>query len=164
MVDSADLLADLLVGLTFYCNAREDGGVRVGVSLGPITVHEIFRIDGDEYDPSLVWSIELRCEGETLPTEPHEVDPWLQARSTVIKAALSAYAEELRRVSERSGEYPLRWLTFPGLPASESMEFFCTAQRRVDAGFLATQLESLGKHWDEILNSLQNPLAGLGRG
>jgi hypothetical protein len=164
MADDTNLLTDLLVGVTFYCHAREDGGVRMGIMLGPATVHEFFHIDGEEFDLSLIRSIELRCNGEGSPNTPGAVDEWLLSHSTMIRDGFLKYAKVLQAADNPRGDYPLTWAAFPNLPAGESMEIFCTAQRRMDSLHLAKQLESLGGHWEEILDRLLNPIAGIWRG
>ena len=42
MMDLPKIMADLLEGLTFFRQEREDGGVRTGIMLGMSTIFERF--------------------------------------------------------------------------------------------------------------------------
>jgi hypothetical protein len=151
----ADVLAKKPSTLIFYRQAREDGGVRTGIELGGSRIFERFEAPTEEYDPSLIWSIELRFRGESVPHSAEEARSWLLGQSEVVEEGLDRYAEHLRAGSDPTGDYPLTWSDFRQLPGDLTVEVACTAQRRVDALQLGSYLRSVAKNWESFVESLE---------
>jgi hypothetical protein len=147
-------VSSLYSGLTFYRQQRMDGGIRSGIMVGENTLLGRFEEGQGEYDPSLVWSVDLRCSGEGLPQTAEEARRWLLDHQSVIRDGFSRYADYLRAGSDVTGPYLLEWADFPDSPPGVAMKIVCGAMRRVDARLLASVLEDLGQRWDEIIQSL----------
>ena len=90
-MDLREVLAELQKGLRFYRQERVDGGLRTGIALGMTALFERFEIEGEEWDPSLAWSIELRCTGPSLPSVAGEVRSWLLARAGLIEEGFRCF-------------------------------------------------------------------------
>src|SRR5438309_1549162 len=93
---AADYLASLRSTLTFYRQERADGGVRTGIMAGDSTVLELFEAPEEEYDPSLIWSIDIRCHGSSLPFNAEGARAWLLENGAMIRDGLSRFTEHLR--------------------------------------------------------------------
>ena len=75
--EEADEQEDEMPNLTFYRQARIDGGIRTGIELDEDAVFEHFEEGGPELDPTLLWYVDLRCQGPGLPDEPRKAREWL---------------------------------------------------------------------------------------
>jgi hypothetical protein len=155
MTDLSDSLAELFAGLTFFHQVRVDGGVRRGIMLGMSTVFERFEIGGEEYDPSLVWSVDLRCTGPSLPSNPDDAKAWLLSHSEIIRDGFLRYAEQLGAGSDPTGIYLLEWSDFNELPPGVSMKIVCGALRRIDALYLSKRIRFVGEHWERLVGDLE---------
>ncbi len=154
----ASVLAELTAGLTFFRQERIDGGVRTGLMLGIETVFERFEISGEEYDPTLAWSVDLRCNGPSLPTQPPEAKAWLLANQNLIRDGFLRYAEQLSVGSDPTGIKLLEWSDFQLAPPGVQLKIVCGALRRVDALFLSTKVKFVGEHWSELVQGLESTL------
>jgi len=155
MASLSEIIASLKQGLSFYRQERVDGGIRTGITLGMASIFERFEIEGEEWDPSLAWSVELRCSGSSLPTGTADVKPWLLAHESQIKDAFRRFSEQLAAGSDPTGVYPLQFADFRGLPAGVTMKIVCTALRRYDAYFLAEHVNYIREHWSELVKNLE---------
>ena len=155
MARLSEILAGLKQGLSFYRQERVDGGIRTGIMLGMATIFERFEIEGEEWDPSLAWSVELRCGGPSLPTDVNAVKPWLLALEEPIKEGFRRFSDRLSAGSDPTGDYPLQFEDFPDLPPEVSMKIVCTALRRYDAFFLAEHLNQVREHWSDLVRDLE---------
>ncbi len=149
-------LDDSREDLTFYRQKREDGGVRTGISVGATTVLERYEPGEEDYDPSLIWSIDLRCHGEGLPALPEEARMWFLAHSSPIHAGFARYAETLAAGSDPTGAYLLEWSDFPTSPQGVKLSIVIGAQRLVDARWISRELIDVGDRWAELVGSLPN--------
>ena len=147
-------LSSLWDGLTFYHQKRLDGGLRTGILLGESTVLERFDEGADDYDPSLIWSIDLRCRGDNLPNTAEEARQWLLDKETPIRDGFQRFADELRAGSDPTGVYLLEWDRFPPRSDGVEMKILCGAMRRVDARNLASALLDVEQHWGRRLSAL----------
>ena len=154
----SEILAELKKGLSFYRQERVDGGLRTGIMLGMTTIFERFEIEGEEWDPSLAWSVELRCGGSSLPTDAEGVKPWLLAHEAQIKKGFRRFSRLLAAGSDPTGSYPLQFDDFQGLPTEITMKIVCTALRRYDAYFLAEHLVYVSEHWTDLVSHLESTL------
>jgi hypothetical protein len=155
MASLSEIIAGLKQGLSFYRQERVDGGIRTGIMLGMATIFERFEIEGEEWDPSLAWSVELRCSGSSLPTGADDVKPWLLAHEGQIRDAFRRFSDQLAAGSDPTGDYPLQFADFHDLPAGVSMKIVCTALRRYDALFLAEHLNHIREHWSDLVRDLE---------
>ena len=158
MMDLPKIMANLLEGLTFFRQEREDGGVRTGIMLGMSTIFERFEIDGEEFDPSLIWSVDLRCQGPSLPRDSNVAREWLLSHETLIRDGFRRYADQLQAGVDQTGISLLEWSNFQNPPPGVAMKIVCGTQRRIDALNLARQIEFVGDHWVELIRGLESSL------
>ena len=155
MDEVSELIASLMADLTFYRQQRVDGGTRTGMMLGPTTILENFEEGEEEYDPSLAWSIDLRCKGTILPTTANDAKDWLLAHESLIREGFDRYADQLRAGSDPTGPYLLEWSDFQGPPEGVAMKIVCGAMRRIDAYYLSKRLKFVGENWRPLIEGLQ---------
>jgi hypothetical protein len=149
-----DELEDEMPNLTFYRQARIDGGIRTGIELDEDTVFEHFEEGGPEPDPTLLWYVELRCQGPGLPDDPREARTWLIDHEEVICDGFSRCASEFEAGRDIDA-YPLLWSKFSRVPAGVEMTIACATNRRNWAISLPLLLKDIELHWRERLQQLQ---------
>jgi hypothetical protein len=142
--------------LTFYRQARADGGLRTGVDLDGVTLLETFEPGGEEHDPTLLWYLDLRCEGNDLPAEPETAQEWLRENAEAIRNGLAACADELAVGLDLSGEdlQPYE-RSLPRQPDGSRLRIYVSAIRRHEARQIAGELRSLSRTWDHVLRELR---------
>jgi len=74
--------------ITFYRQARRDGGIRTGIEIDQNTVLMRFDRGRKESDPALLWCVDVRCSGARLPREP-ETAP---AGSSTMRKRLASFS------------------------------------------------------------------------
>jgi hypothetical protein len=146
-------LASLMAGLTFYRQARRDGGVRTGVMLGENTVLHRYEEGDEDHDPALVWSVDLRCNGSGLPDDVEGARRWLLQHEGIIRRGFERFADELQAGADVD-PYPLQWEGFEDAPDHVQMKIVCGAVRRVDALRLADVLRDVATHWRPRIEEL----------
>ncbi|MBX6313109.1 MAG: hypothetical protein IRY99_09385 [Isosphaeraceae bacterium] len=144
--------------LIFYRQKRYDGVIHTGIELDDETISEISEGGGAERDPTLLWYVDLRCEGPGIPAEADSAVLWLREHSKILREGFARFAERLR-IGADPDVYSLTWNDFQSVPEGVSLEIACSAVRRIDARAMATILQEIGDHWDEILRSLHVPQA-----
>jgi hypothetical protein len=147
-------LSSLFAGLTFFRQKRLDGGIRSGIMLGENTVLDRFEEGEGDYDPALIWSVDLRCSGEGLPDTAEGARQWLLDHENLIQDGFRHYADYLRAGSDVTGAYLLQWSDFQSTPPGVQMVIACGAMRRVDALSLGSVIEETGKRWRELILGL----------
>ncbi len=138
--------------LSFYRQVREDGGIRTGIELNGTTVFERFESGGDDYDPALVWYVDIRCESNNLPQAAEEARDWLQRHGKYIRDGLPVLAAKLQAGVD-VGSYPLRWQV-PNVPEGLRVTVVCSALRRVPGLEIAKVLNEIGESWVELVKGL----------
>jgi hypothetical protein len=78
----------------FYHQERADGGRRTGVTVDGDTVAHGFLPGHDEYDPALLWYVDVTLQTPNPPTRTNAL-AWLQSRTPEIRLALSNTASLL---------------------------------------------------------------------
>src|SRR4051794_4076762 len=119
-------LASLMAGLTFFRQARIDGGVRTGVMIGEFTVLHRFEEGSADHDPALIWSVDLRCNGSGLPVDAEGARRWLLEHEGIIRRGFVRFADELQAGVDVD-PYPLQWEGFEGTPEGVQMRIVCSA-------------------------------------
>jgi hypothetical protein len=136
--------------ITFFRQARRDGGIRTGIDIDNQTVLSCFE-GAEEDDPALVWFVDVRCSGQRLPRDVEEARRWLERHEAQIAGVLEALAKRLPEGLDPS-EWPLK-LT-KRLTGQVSVTVACSAVRRVEARKLDQILRDIAKHWSDRLKSL----------
>ena len=139
--------------LTFFRQARADGGVRTGVELdGDLLLHR-FEEGAAEDDPGLIWFIDVGFEGEGLPHGAEAVRDFLLARASEIASALAQMSDDISRTGVDSGAWPLRRRA-PATTDGVSITLTCSAIRRLEGREIANKLSELARDWAAIVGDL----------
>jgi len=137
--------------ITFFRQARNDGGVRTGIEVEGQTV--LSRFEGKEADdPALLWYVDVRCSGRRLPADAEGARRWLEKNSEAVAALINSLAARVPEGSDPS-EWPLR--ESKRLTDGASIVVACSAIRRVEAREIASILRDVAAHWLELLRSLK---------
>jgi hypothetical protein len=142
--------------LVFYRQKRYDGGIRTGVELNGETVSERFKEGVDERDPTLLWYVDLRCEGDPLPDDPDLAVPWLLDHSTIIRDGFERFAKKLR-VGVDTDLYSLISEDFVHVPKDVRLKIACSAINRINAREMGKILTEIAMHWEDHLAELGVP-------
>lgn len=141
--------------LTFYRQARADGGLRTGVDLDGMTLLEAFEPGGADHDPTLLWYVDLRGEGDDLPAEPEAAQAWLRENAAAIRSGLAACADELAVGLDLSADDVLPYQrNLPELPDGSRWQVVVSAIRRPEARRMAGELRRLSRDWNRVLRKL----------
>lgn len=139
--------------LTLYRQARVDGGIRTEVEINGVTCWGLFAEGEGDPDPALLWYVDVRCEGEDLPTEPATARDWLLKQAPTMRQALAAVAEELS-VGVDHDLWPLR-REIAGLPTGVSGQIVVSAIRRLTERQISAAISDMSAHWTEFVTGLQ---------
>jgi hypothetical protein len=131
--------------------ARSDGGRRTGIDIDDETVLGRFEPGGGEFDPALLWYIDVRCKGE-LPSEPPQARNWLLQQSELLKGELKKLGGELE-VGLDSGLWPLQ-RKVENAPRGVEITIVCSSLRHVASHDFGKTLERLADEFTSMLNSL----------
>lgn len=143
--------------LTWYRQARADGGVRSGITLDRVEVFERFEPGPLERDPALRWYVDLRCQGGPLPSNADEIKQWFIDHSLVIREGFADFSNELR-VGTDPDDYPLQWSRFHNAPVGVTLIIAASAVRQVDGREMATILRDIADHWLERIEAFGGEL------
>ena len=139
--------------ITFFRQARADGGIRTGVEIdGNLVLH---RFDEGVYDedPGLIWFIDLGFESQSLPREAEAVRDFLLARESETAAAIEQCSAEISATGIDSGAWPLRRRP-PVSADGVSITLTCSAIRRLEGREIAKKLSELARDWAAIVGDL----------
>lgn len=141
--------------LTFFRQARIDGGIRMGIKInGDLDWHHFDEPGNGELDPALVWYVDLRCEGDSLPTEGEDVRQWLIRTAPEIQSAFDALAEKLR-VGYDDESWPYQFAVSKA-PPGVSMKIVCSCVQGLEPGELAKVLRAIQENWVSYLQRLES--------
>jgi hypothetical protein len=138
--------------IDFYCQKRIDGGLRTGMNVDGEAALHLFEPGRRDSDPALLWFVDLRCQGRSLPTEIEAARRWLLDRADVIRTGLLNLAEEFRAGMDPD-VWPLQW-RITGTTKGLRMTIVFSAARRVDARRMAEVLRNVAEHWEERIERL----------
>lgn len=141
-----------MASLTFYRQQRVDGGVRTGIDADGIILADDFQEGDQEHDPALLWYIDLRCEGGSLPTEVEPALEWFRANAEGFAEILETVADHLAAGIDAEA-LPYRQ-PFPNRLPGVALEVAIYAMRRVAARNVAQELRHMSGHWAELLNAV----------
>lgn len=136
--------------ITFYRQVRKDGGIRTGIELGSDSVFSSFEPGLTDSDPALVWYVDVRCSGPTLPADREGARQWLLRHSTELGAVLGKAADQIP-----AGYDPVEWpLQVSGRVDGADVTVVTSAVRRTEARDLASILRELAGHLHDHLEAL----------
>jgi hypothetical protein len=136
--------------ITFFRQARRDGGIRTGIDIDDHTVLSRFETGTRDDDPTLLWYVDVRCEGTRLPRDVEAARQWLLRHDDSIRQTLDALARQVPDGLDPS-EWPLRTTKRLG---GASVTIACSAVRRVEAREMAAILRDVAEHWTQRLDAL----------
>jgi hypothetical protein len=137
--------------LTFYVQARADGGRRMGIDIDDESVLGRFEPGGGEFDPALLWYVDVRCKGE-LPLEAEQSRGWLLRQSELLKGELKELGRELE-VGLDSGLWPLQ-RKVENAPPSVEIAIVCSSLHRLASRDFGKILGRLADEFTTMVNSL----------
>jgi hypothetical protein len=149
--------------LTFFRQARHDGGIRMGIELDRrITLLEDSQPGPpeSEQDPlgsALLWYVDIRCRGSDLPREAEAARNWFLTNLSRLQEGLEEFAEELRAGID--DDAPVSLSKSPedlDVNGSQDLviEYVCSSVRRVKSHELADTVLDVSHHLMEYLNRL----------
>lgn len=139
--------------LTFYTQARRDGGVRTALEINDNTVLARFQSGDKDDDPTLDWFVDLEFKGKGVPKTAERAREWLLERGDETGGVLRSLADELRAGVDVES-LPFERVVLLG-PGGVRMRIVCSAARRVNARRIADVLRRLAARWDEQVRGLQ---------
>ena len=141
--------------MTFYRQRRRDGGTRTGIDLNSFEYWHRFQPGSDEDDPSLEWYVEVRVEGEGLPTEADEARDWFRRHTALLQEALRVVAERLEVGLDGEGDgWPLLW-SLPNPPAGTAVVIAVSALRRITTRQIGQILLETADQMDALIANLE---------
>jgi len=141
--------------LTFYRQARADGGLRTGIEVDGETLLEDYLPGSREHDPALLWYVDLRCEGDRLPAEPEAVRAWFLENSQMIQRGFAACADELKvGIDSFDQDFRPYERRIGQTPDGTVLRVVISAIRRIDARKIAVELRRIGAEWERSLRAL----------
>jgi hypothetical protein len=139
--------------ISYYRQMRVDGAIRTGITVDDELVLHLFVNEPEEADPVLLWFVDIRCEGKSLPTGAEEARHWLLQQSAVVRKGLHDLADELRAGIDVD-IWPLQ-RKVSGAPRGVRMTIVCSASRRLVARNIAGVLREVAEIWEESIRATQ---------
>ena len=139
--------------LTFYHQVRVNGGERTGIDgeSGPLLHY--FQEGTEEFDPSLLWYVDVRCSGDQLPRDPQAAREWF------LKNA-SFFVEHLKQVADAhlgpgfDADYLPYQQEIQDAPDGARVRIVVSAARRLVARNVASELRDVAGRWTQLLDRL----------
>ncbi len=152
--------------LIYFRQKRFDGGVRTGVELElesdlaglqefpvGLTLLEDYEEGTADRDPSLLWYVDIRCEGPGIPDDSALASQWFLQNKESIVIGLSMFADHLREVGADIDQYPMQWSEFPSIDGVK-IRLTGTAVRRIDSLRFSEILDDIREHWSERMEKM----------
>jgi hypothetical protein len=139
--------------LTFYHQVRVDGGERTGIELDGNTLLHHFQQGDEEHDPALLWFLDLRCDGGSLPNEPESVREWFLKNETFFAGRLREIAEVDLRAGFDAEVMPFEKEVAGAPNGARVVVALAAAGRRVGRQ-IARDLRDVAGNWAMLLSRL----------
>ncbi|HUT10884.1 MAG TPA: hypothetical protein VMY42_10330 [Thermoguttaceae bacterium] len=137
--------------ITFFRQARVDGGIRTGINVDGDTV-EHFESGPDELDPVLAWFVDLRCDGDDLPLNAEEARQWFLEHRTIITDGFLGLSKKLTLGMDPDIQ-PVQW-EISDSPSGVRMKTVCCSARTAPARKMGMIAQEMAEHWEEYLGQL----------
>jgi len=138
--------------ISFYRQARSDGGVRSGVDVNGGQAWSIFEPGAGDPDPALEWYVDIEWSGSSLPTDADEAKALLLAQEPRVSAACEALASRLE-VGIDAEPAPFTQSFDAGLSGVKA-GVYCSAVHRVSGRDMGRNLKFIGTSWSRLLKQL----------
>jgi hypothetical protein len=142
----------------YFRQMRQDGAIRTGITVNGNLVLHLFENEAEEPDPALLWYVDVRSEGKSLPTTAEEARSWLLNQSAVIRSALNDLANDLQAGMDID-VWPLQ-RRITGTPRGLRMTIVCSVVRRLEGLRIAEILRVVAEGWVESIHAAK-PLEAL---
>jgi len=126
----------------------------MGLEVDSTTLAHYFEPGDGEPDPSLLWFVDLRCDGAVVPDTYPESRRWLADHGPLVTSAFQGLAEKLE-VGLDPDVWPVEW-PVPGTPAGLRMTVVCSCIRRVTARKMGSILKDIANRWQSYLDQLDS--------
>jgi hypothetical protein len=141
--------------VSFFRQKRKDGGIRTGVDVGQDTVLSRFNAGAEESDPTLIWYVDVRAEGPTLPQTGEEAREWFVSQKEVVQQALVSFADELSTGLDVSDAPVKRVVSLgTGNGRKTTLSVVVSAVRRSEAIKLSKVLTDIARNWEAYVQDL----------
>ena len=137
--------------IVLFRQHRVDGGIHTGVDVDGES-WEYYDRGSDKHDPALVWYVDLRAQGDDLPTNSEDARQWLLDNEPLVNATYRQLAERLE-VGVDPGHLAAASGADPGPRGHSSCRslFSCGGFRQ---GRWEKPVEEIQSHWKEYLDRL----------
>lgn len=150
-----------LPALTFFRQRRLDDGERMGILLHGDNAFEVYEPGVEEYDPTLIWSVELLCDGPSVPTLPLTAMAWLKENACIIQAGMRVMASGLELGIDKTDLNMFKWDKFPTKIPGAEIRVSCYAMRRIDGRVIGEKVSETAEHFLDYLEHLATPVDAL---
>lgn len=144
--------------LTFFRQARHDGGMRMGIELDGESLLLNHFEPGQEDDPlgsALLWFIDIRCRGGSMPRDAETARQWFLKHRDSLVEGLEEFAREVFAGTDDDAP-----LTMPKpLPPLEgeqaaglTTEYVCSSIRRIKGPELSRAIQDVADHFSDYIN------------
>jgi hypothetical protein len=140
--------------ISFYRQARVDGGIRTGVDVDETTVLESYEADSEDFDPALLWYVDLDINAPAFAGESQgeSVRSWLLKHAKPIQTALATVEEELSLGFDVEARPYVR--TIVDEKADLSMTIRVSAIRRIEGRDVASKVSFVRSKWKRLISQM----------
>ncbi len=131
--------------LGFYHDVRVDGGRRTGIEVNGSCELELFQEESGDFDPALLWYVDVSCVGESLPAERELARLWFLNNEKALCRILLGVADEID-IGFDVETRPFRRIVEDG-PGGSRVSVSVSAIHRLQAREVATELRALTRNW-----------------
>ncbi|MGC1273196.1 MAG: hypothetical protein WBC44_05775 [Planctomycetaceae bacterium] len=142
-----------MTDVTFYRQKRFDDGLRTGIDVDGVEYWHHYAPGPDEGDSGILWFVDVRLEGDSLPDDPDAVRSWLSMHAREITTALREFSQQYV-IGLDAGPYPQR-RQIEGLPDNVDGAMVLSAAHRVEARRLGDVLAEIADDWPNLLAELE---------
>lgn len=139
--------------ILLFKNIRQDGGIRFGFDVNGVTLFEHFEEGNSEFDPALVWFLDVEIEYEGPPPGPLPQDwrTWFLSLASEINRGLDELADRLELGIDNDW-LPFRHestiaFSFLGQNIPAKIRIKGSAQKRIRNTEVAEQIRQTRRSW-----------------
>jgi hypothetical protein len=138
--------------VTFFRQGRVDGGIRTGIEIdGETSFHRFEEGTGDP-DPTLVWYVDVICQGRAIPKSPETAYQWLSDQGELLKDATERLSAKLKTGID-GDLWPLK-VPLKNAPEGSRITIAVSASGLVGGREIARVIRDVGTHWKTNLKRL----------
>lgn len=139
-----------MASISFYRQARADGGIRTGITVNDLEVMGSFAGNQADTDPSLLWFVDVTCVGR-LPMNRDAARNWLLENGAVISAKLDRLGTKLETGID------VAWpITKTELEKGIKIKVTCSAIRRLDRYRIGKIVRRVARNFRSYVRNLDS--------